>query len=49
MVKDVPENWEEGMSTRGKDVLTSLELRHSSSIGNWLLWHIKIMEKEVGR
>jgi len=48
-VQDIPEKFEEGMSTRGRDVPISLEMRHSSSIGNRLLRRIEIMEKEVGR
>ena len=48
-VKDVPKRYEEGGSNRGRDVPTSLEMRHTSSIGNQLLHHIEIMEKEVGR
>lgn len=48
-VKDVPERYEEGGSTRGRDVMTSLEMRHTSSIDNRLLCRLKILEKEVGR
>ena len=47
-VKDVPEHYEEGGFTRGRDMLTSLEMRHASSIGNRLLHHLEILEKEVG-
>ena len=39
-VQDVLEKFEEGMSTRSRDVPTSLEMRHSSSIGNQLLCRI---------
>jgi len=48
-VKDVPERYEEGGSTRGRDVPTSLEMRHPPPIGNQLLRCIEILEKEVGR
>jgi len=48
-VADIPEKFKEGMSSRGRDVPTSLEMRHTSSIGNWLLHRLEILEKEVGR
>ena len=35
------------MSVRGRGILTSLEMRHASSIGSWLLSRIDVLEKEV--
>jgi len=35
------------MSTRGRGVPTSLEMRHASSIGSRLLSWIDVLEKEV--
>ena len=47
-VQNVDERYEPGMSTRGRSVPTSLEMRHASSIGSWLLSQIDVLEKEVG-
>jgi len=46
-VRNVDERYEPGMSTRGRSVPTSLEMRHASSIGSWLLSRIDVLEKEV--
>jgi len=35
------------MSTRGRNIPTSLEMRHTSSIGSRLLSQIDVLEKEV--
>jgi len=47
-VRNINERYEPGMSTRGRSIPTSLEMRHVSSIGSQLLSHINILEKEVG-
>jgi len=47
-VRNVDERYEPGMSTRGRSLPTSLEMRHASSIGSQLLSHIDVLEKEVG-
>jgi len=47
-VQNTSERWEPGMSTRGRSIPTSLEMRHASSIGSQLLSRIDILEKEVG-
>jgi len=48
-VQDMDSSREPGMSTRGRGVPTSLEMRHASSIGSRLLSRIDVLEKEVGR
>jgi len=47
-VQNTSKRWEPGMSTRGRSIPTSLEMRYASSIGSRLLSHIDILEKEVG-
>jgi len=46
-VQDMSSSQEPGMSTRGRNVPTSLEMRHASSIGSQLLSRIDVLEKEV--
>jgi len=46
-VQDLDSSREPGMSTRGRGVPTSLEMRHASSIGSRLLSRIDVLEKEV--
>jgi len=46
-VQDLCSSREPGMSTRGRNVPTSLEMRHVSSIGSRLLSRIDVLEKEV--
>jgi len=46
-VRNVDERYEPSMSTRGRSVPTSLEMRHASSIGSRLLSRIDVLEKEV--
>ena len=46
-VWNVDERYKPGMSTRGRSVPTSLEMRHASSIGSQLLSRIDVLEKEV--
>jgi len=46
-VQDLCSSREPGMSTRGRNVPTSLEMRHASSIGSRLLSWIDVLEKEV--
>ena len=46
-VRNVDERYEPSMSTRGRSVPTSLEMRHVSSIGSRLLSRIDVLEKEV--
>jgi len=48
-VQNTDERYEPGMSSRGRSLPTSLLMRHASSIGSWLLSHIDVIEKEVGR
>jgi len=43
-VCDTPERFVEGESTRGRDVPTSLEMRHASAIGSRLLRRINVLE-----
>jgi len=47
-VRNVDEQYELGMSTRGRSVPMSLEMCHASSIGSRLLSRIDVLEKEVG-
>ena len=47
-VRNVDERYEPGMSTRGRSLPTSLEMRHASSIRSRLLSCIDVLEKEVG-
>jgi len=46
-VQDMCSSREPGMLTRGRNIPTSLEMRHTSSIGSWLLSRIDVLEKEV--
>jgi len=46
-VHDLDSSREPGMSTRGRGIPTSLEMRHTSSIGSRLLSRIDVLEKEV--
>ena len=46
-VQDLCSSWEPGMLTRGRNVATSLEMHHTSSIGSRLLSRIDVLEKEV--
>jgi len=45
---NTPKKFVEGESTRGRDVPTSLEMRHASAIGSRLLDRINALEREVG-
>jgi len=47
-VQDWCSSREPGMSTRGRNVPTSMEMRHTSSIASRLLSRIDVLEKEVG-
>jgi len=47
-VRNVDKRYELGMSTRGRSLPTSLEMRHASSIRSRLLSRIDVLEKEVG-
>jgi len=47
-VRDTPERFVEGESSRGRDVPTSLEMRHASAMGSRLLARIDVLEREVG-
>ena len=47
-VQDLCSSREPGMATRGRNVLTSLEMRHASSIGSRQLSRIDTLEREVG-
>jgi len=46
-VQDMCSSREPGMSTRGRNVPMSLEMRHASSIGSRLLSRIDVLKKEV--
>ena len=46
-VQDQCSSREPGMTIRGRGVPTSLEMRHTSSIGSRLLSRIDVLEKEV--
>jgi len=46
-VQDLCSSREPGMSTKGRNIPTSVEMRHTSSMASHLLSRINVLEKEV--